>query len=883
MWTFVCLLLMEPLQILGEGDLFTVYDKKEGFSETFESYEAAYAFYTENLENYENLILTHGEEVIVMEYGIVGFRNDAACSLDHEYESISKDETDLVNGCYGSDALYLGTSRDGSKVEFLLSGDRGLIGIDKVVLHPLEDLDERITSYAVRDGKLWHDIRNQWEIDFYAYSLRLDEALPFMKEGRTYYSYDGHYFYDDLKLLADDERNGDHINALNESAYYNYYQYLPHRSYSNFTTEEFERYFYEDLGLNGRLFHYEDLSGDKANDEVNRSQLYGQVDVFTAAEKLFGTNSLLLLSAAVEESSYGKSYDSFAKNRLFSLSAYEDEEDRDEDRYDSIEEGIYSYAKYVVSSRLADHFRGDYKGTFLGDKVSGINCSISADPYYGEKIAALAYRMDETLGLKDKDAYALAIIKDKDRLTFYYDQEMNRRRFVLDDIEELSLIVLEEDEGSYKVRLDHSYNDEYFYDPELSCAYIAKENVALLINEDQIGEEKLHDRHYDLNGGDYHGLHEIDAFSRNDETLKIRPKKDACEFMGFDEEGKASYIGISSIELGGRMNETFEAGGDLDLGTSYLKVRYEDGSERQIPLNTDMILSYDRNSEEKQDLVIGYNGLEIRKPILFSEGLRQSRVRFENAIRDGDHQMIKEDLSLFHYPFTFSQIRNIDYELMNIDKRNYVIEDRTQRFDLSISGLDLSLPDRRSLSFIPDTYYVIVDEISEEDAARIHDLAKGYGFEKTDGLDISFRFNYQSSELLGPAIVQIGVQDKRNDLIYSVYHLNADGDIVKCRTTQSDSYIQFMIRESGPYLVLTLPSANVYEIKDAIEDLSYENMGVDNHRTNFELMAILVMSLMGLIGITLYYIVYNERKRLWRDFRRSLQEAAIVPEEKPRN
>nr|MCR4855744.1 hypothetical protein [Erysipelotrichaceae bacterium] len=180
-------------------------------------------------------------------------------------------------------------------------------------------------------------------------------------------------------------------------------------------------------------------------------------------------------------------------------------------------------------------------------------------------------------------------------------------------------------------------------------------------------------------------------------------------------------------------------------------------------------------------------------------------------------------------------------------------------------------------------YYVIVDEISEEDAARIHDLAKGYGFEKADGLDISFRFNYQSSELLGPAIVQISVQDKQNDLIYSVYHLNADGDIVKCRTTQSDSYIQFMIRESGPYLVLTLPSVNVYEIKDAIEDLSYENMGVDNHRTNFELMVILVMSLMGLIGITLYYIVYNERKRLWRDFRRSLQEAATVPEEKPRN
>ena len=212
-----------------------------------------------------------------------------------------------------------------------------------------------------------------------------------------------------------------------------------------------------------------------------------------------------------------------------------------------------------------------------------------------------------------------------------------------------------------------------------------------------------------------------------------------------------------------------------------------------------------------------------------------------------------------------------------------MIFDESGRYDLSISGLDLSLEDKRSLSLLADTYYVIVDDIKEEDKEEIYGLAKGYGFDMVEGIDISFRFNYQSIGLSGPAIVQIDVQDKATDKIYSVYHLNSDGDIVKCRTTQTDRYIQFLIEESGPYLVLTLESVNTYDLSDGEELLGFENMGYDKHKTNFELMGTIVMSLTGLIGITLYYIVYNERKRMWKDFRRSLQQAGTVQEEKPKN
>ena len=92
-----------------------------------------------------------------------------------------------------------------------------------------------------------------------------------------------------------------------------------------------------------------------------------------------------------------------------------------------------------------------------------------------------------------------------------------------------------------------------------------------------------------------------------------------------------------------------------------------------------------------------------------------------------------------------------------------------------------------------------------------------------------------------------------------------------------------MISESGPYLVLSLPSVNEYDIKDMTEDLSYENMGSDKHKTNFELMGTIVISLLGIIGIIGYYIVYNEREKLWKDFRRSLRQAGTVQEEKPKS
>ena len=334
--------------------------------------------------------------------------------------------------------------------------------------------------------------------------------------------------------------------------------------------------------------------------------------------------------------------------------------------------------------------------------------------------------------------------------------------------------------------------------------------------------------------------------------------------------------------MNGSFRKDLLPGSEIDLRDCKLKVVYEDGGQELIDLNSDMISGYDKNSLENT-VVISYGGLSMEEDLKYSEKALEKSEQLKQALGENDASAVKKLIDEVSYPFTFSDIRTLDYELMNKNQRNYVIFDKTERYNLSISGLDLSLDDKRSLSLYGDTYYVIVEDINPEAKERIYDVAKGYGFSMLEGIDISFRFNYQSIGLKGPAIVQLDIGDKRNDLVYSVYHLSEEGDVIKCRTTQSDNYIQFMINASGSYLVMSLPSVNEFDIKDKIEDLSYENMGYDKHKTNFELMGTIVISLIGIIGITVYYIVYNKRKRLWKDFRRSLRQAAIVQEEKPKS
>ena len=879
----ICILCMFDSVPVYAEEQYRVTDKNSGLDESFSSYSRAYGFYQENLDQYDNLILMDGDRVIHMEYGFVEFITDEACSLGFDYYSESKDSDDYLNGCYGADAAYLKTGSDGKRVYFLLSEDLGSVELDKVILHPY-DPEESISSYFVLNGQLVHNIRTRFDQDYYSYSIVLDDALSFMKEGDTYYSCDGHFFYDDYLKMIDDIRNETQENALNEEPYYNYYQFLPYRSLSSYSAAELEYYLNIILGIRSHLTHYIDKDGDDAADEITSSQLYQNGDSFFNYQNIYGTNAMMLLSSAVYESSYGRSRDAFFSNRLYFNAAYDSDQERESNRYNSIDASIRCHAKHYVSTLFSSHLKSFYSGTCFGNKLFGINVNYSYDPYYGEKCASIYYGIDKVLEQKDRNHYAIGIMKDRQKVSFYRNEELDEVLYSLRNVEALSFVVLEEMENCYKIQIDDSFDEDRLYDFERSVAYVEKDSIDYVLNRDSIHQDTFDTITYDFGEGSFIGRHLLDLKLRESDSIpEIRPYREGYEFCGYDEQMQAQYRKIEKIEVTGDKNGVFELYRDIDLTDYSLLITYEDGDELLIPLNTDMIPAYDNTLPGKQELSVTYNGVETTWEIEFSEELSDLRNRIMSGIEAEDYTLLKKQIGSIDLDLSFLQIRKIDQALRESNRRNYVIQDQTESYDLSFSVLDLSLPDRKSFHLVKDTYYVTANEIASEDEKRILQIAQGYGFEKVAGIDISFRFNYQDIEPQGPVIVQLNPIDKQDHTIYSVYHVNQNGDVIKCRTTQTENYIQFLIGESGPYEILKMPGVNRYGFEDTAEDLTYENMGYDNHRINMDMLMVLILSISGVIGIIIYYIFDNMDKKQWKDYRRLLQEAESVPEEEPKN
>ena len=636
-------IILSPAELKAQEDFYYIYNHDEKIEE-YDNYDDAYDYYTDHLDEYDNLVLRFNDQVIHMEYGIVSSNIDEACSINIQYNSLNRNTREYINGCYGIDGAYLRTDYEKDRVYFKISSDIGYASLNDVSLIPFESLKVKPSLYENSDRHFIHKIKNQLDADYYAYSLQLDSSLDLLEKNKDYYSYDGHYFYDDFYKMIDDYRNDTNENASNDEPYYNYYQYLPYRSLSNYSLSQMEEYFYDTLGISGRLLHYHDNDNDNAADEINRSQLYQEIDKFFIYQYMYGSNAMMLLSSAINESAYGRSLNSFNNNNLYLAAAYESSEEKENSRYDSIDRSIYSYAKYYVSSLFSNHLRSDYVGTNFGNKSGGINVNYSIDPYFGEKNSATYYSLDKDL--KDKNQYALGIIENEDRLSFYDDENLDRRKFILKDINELVLIILKEYEDSYKVQIDSSLSDEYLYDFEKSVAYIRKDAFKTIINQDKINEKKYHIVHYDFDGGTFHDYQTLDIkYPDNVDNIIIRPYKDNYEFVEYDDNNKAIYTKIENIQLDSVGNETFELNRYIDLQNYRLKIDYEDNRSETVEVNTDMFRNYNNTLSGVQSIDIVYNGLNIQKDIIFSEELSLIRNDITASLEDKDYNYIKSNIS----------------------------------------------------------------------------------------------------------------------------------------------------------------------------------------------------------------------------------------------
>lgn len=334
-------------------------------------------------------------------YGVVNFRTKN-CNTNTLYTRESG-EQGYTNGCYGADAAFLGI--ENGMVKFKLSGVIGYVNPRDVEVRNMdpETVTTYISNYRVVDGELQHVM--QQDVNTYKTGniVTIGRAPSGLSDG-TYYSYDGIYFYPDtldgFKMMIDDYRGGTSYRAVNaNNPYYNYYQYLPTRTISNYTSEDLKVDFSS---------YTSKMTGYPAKE--NESQLYGEHVSFIEYQNEYGVNAMMALGLAKNESAMGKSQIAYNKNNLFGIAVYDSNTGAGKS-FATVRESIRYFDKNLISEGYLDpkDAGGRYHGGHFGNKGAGFSVKYASDPYWGDKEASYYYNFDKAYGNQDYNKYTIGI------------------------------------------------------------------------------------------------------------------------------------------------------------------------------------------------------------------------------------------------------------------------------------------------------------------------------------------------------------------------------------------------------------------------------------------------------------------------------------------
>ena len=292
-----------------------------------------------------------------------------------------------LNGSCGADGAYLGKEND--KVKFMISGVVGYVSEGDVQVIN-RSAAKSISHYIVKSGWIVHNITYNMDDTPYAGSLRIGKNPGYLTEGMVYYSYDGHYFYTDYSVMLTDYKNGNRASAVNaNSPYFNYFQYLPLRSTTRYQANEL------DQSIAGKGYA--------------ESKLLNMGNSIISSQNTYGVNGLLTLSLAANESAWGTSWIAQNKNNLFGLNAVDSSPGESANTFRDADHCIVEFAREWMSKGYLYPKDSRYFGGFFGNKGSGINVKYASDPYWGEKAAAIAWNLDESMGQLDQYGYTLGV------------------------------------------------------------------------------------------------------------------------------------------------------------------------------------------------------------------------------------------------------------------------------------------------------------------------------------------------------------------------------------------------------------------------------------------------------------------------------------------
>ena len=343
----------------------------------------------DDLQNQENEVETFsldGARSTSAQY-LVNFNKTNNSSTYVSYTEYSTGKSGYINGTYGADAAYLGTT--GNYYIFMMSGVIGKVKSRDVTLVALSNV-KSYSYYYVSGEKLYHRITGNLSQSKYVSNLRYGKAPSYLSQGTNYFSYDGHYFYTNYTTMISDYTSDSRAHSVNSNnPYFNYYQYLPLRSTTSYSTSDLNS------TINGKISSTSKLK-DLGKDFVNNQNTYG-------------VNALLMASIAINESGWGDSSIAKNKNNLFGLNAVDASPSQSAKYYSSVSVCIKDFAETYMSKKYLNPNGSNYRGAYLGNKASGINVQYASDPYWGEKAANYAYYLGEKLSSKDEYRYTIGI------------------------------------------------------------------------------------------------------------------------------------------------------------------------------------------------------------------------------------------------------------------------------------------------------------------------------------------------------------------------------------------------------------------------------------------------------------------------------------------
>ncbi len=342
-------------------------------------------------------------KVIDAKYGLVYLDHGDTNTNIYNNSSFSSSITYMNNySNYGAtDAALLDINYSNKAAKIRIAGVTGWIKSGTYYVIPT-NWAKSYSYYKVTDKGIYHYYTKDVETSGYSQDHRLLDDKPSFLTNENYKSYDGIYFYSDFITMLDDYRSGKHEKAVNkDNAYYNYYQYLPHRSKTNYDIDDFDAYLRSVLGFKGSLY------GKKLTDKY--SVMYGTSEYYLFAEKKYGANALSIFSLGRHESGNGRSYIAYNKNNIFGHNAVDGAAYSSATGYLDVRSSIFTHGYGYINYGYARVSDWRYNGSHFGNKNTGMNVEYASDVYWGEKAASYYYEFDKANGFIDRNFYQIVI------------------------------------------------------------------------------------------------------------------------------------------------------------------------------------------------------------------------------------------------------------------------------------------------------------------------------------------------------------------------------------------------------------------------------------------------------------------------------------------